>query len=67
MNEVTLAAGMTMTNGKVGIIGVGLMGHGIAMNVASKGWTSGFLDHDVIIAAEFSSPVSSTLSSQGNP
>lgn len=34
-----------MTNGKVGIIGVGLMGHGIAMNVASKGWALGFLDH----------------------
>lgn len=56
-----------MTNGKVGIIGVGLTGHGIAMNVASKGWALGFLDHNVIIAAEFSSSVSFTPSSQGNP
>ncbi|OYR12259.1 NAD(P)-dependent oxidoreductase [Brucella thiophenivorans] len=30
---------------KVGIIGVGLMGHGIAKNVVSKGWALGFLDH----------------------
>ncbi|WP_416173515.1 NAD(P)-dependent oxidoreductase [Cypionkella sp.] len=30
---------------KVGMIGVGLMGHGIAKNVVSKGWSLGFLDH----------------------
>ncbi|WP_112313349.1 NAD(P)-dependent oxidoreductase [Pseudogemmobacter bohemicus] len=34
-----------MGNLKVGIIGVGLMGHGIAKNVVSKGWALGFLDH----------------------
>ncbi|MDT6942276.1 NAD(P)-dependent oxidoreductase [Brucella pseudogrignonensis] len=34
-----------MKNASVGIIGVGLMGHGIALNVVSKGWTMGFLDH----------------------
>lgn len=34
-----------MSNPKVGIIGVGLMGHGIAKNVVSKGWPLGFLDH----------------------
>lgn len=30
---------------KVGIIGVGLMGHGIAKNILQKGWDLGFLDH----------------------
>lgn len=30
---------------KVGMIGVGLMGHGIARNLAAKGWPLGFLDH----------------------
>lgn len=34
-----------MTNKKIGIIGVGLMGHGIALNVVTKGWPLGFLDH----------------------
>jgi 3-hydroxyisobutyrate dehydrogenase-like beta-hydroxyacid dehydrogenase len=29
----------------VGIVGVGLMGHGIALNVARKGWPLGYLDH----------------------
>lgn len=29
----------------VGMIGVGLMGHGIASNIVSKGWTLKFLDH----------------------
>lgn len=30
---------------KVGMIGVGLMGHGIALNVVSKGWALRFLEH----------------------
>lgn len=30
---------------KVGMVGVGLMGHGIARNVVSKGWPLGFLHH----------------------
>lgn len=34
-----------MTNQSVGIVGVGLMGHGIALNVARKGWPLGYLDH----------------------
>lgn len=29
----------------IGIIGVGLMGHGIAINVQKQGWDIGFLDH----------------------
>lgn len=29
----------------VGVIGVGLMGHGIAANIQRKGWPLGFLDH----------------------
>lgn len=29
----------------IGIIGVGLMGHGIAINVQKRGWDIGFLDH----------------------
>ena len=29
----------------VGLVGVGLMGHGIARNLAAKGWSLGFLDH----------------------
>lgn len=34
-----------MTKQNVGIVGVGLMGHGIALNVARKGWPLGYLDH----------------------
>ncbi|MEO9337452.1 NAD(P)-dependent oxidoreductase [Mesorhizobium sp. SB112] len=34
-----------MTKPKVGMIGVGLMGHGIALNVAKKGWPLAYLDH----------------------
>lgn len=30
---------------KVGMVGIGLMGHGIARNVVSKGWPLSFLDH----------------------
>jgi 3-hydroxyisobutyrate dehydrogenase-like beta-hydroxyacid dehydrogenase len=30
---------------RVGLIGVGLMGHGIGKNIASKGWELHFLDH----------------------
>ena len=30
---------------RIGIIGVGLMGHGIALNIAAKGWPLGYLDH----------------------
>lgn len=30
---------------RVGMIGVGLMGHGIANNIVSKGWQLGFLEH----------------------
>lgn len=30
----------------IGIIGVGLMGHGIAANIARKGWTLGYLRHE---------------------
>lgn len=30
---------------RVGLIGVGLMGHGIASNIARKGWTLGYLRH----------------------
>ena len=29
----------------VGMVGVGLMGHGIARNLAAKGWPLLFLDH----------------------
>ena len=29
---------------KVGLIGVGLMGHGIAKNIVTKGWELSFLD-----------------------
>ena len=29
----------------VGMVGVGLMGHGIARNIAAKGWPLLFLDH----------------------
>ena len=32
-------------NQTIGIIGVGLMGHGIAINVQKQGWDIGFLDH----------------------
>ncbi|TMV08312.1 NAD(P)-dependent oxidoreductase [Arenibacterium halophilum] len=34
-----------MGNNKVGIIGVGLMGHGIAYNIAKSGWPISYLDH----------------------
>jgi 3-hydroxyisobutyrate dehydrogenase-like beta-hydroxyacid dehydrogenase len=34
-----------MTKQKVGIIGVGLMGQGIALNVARKGWPLAYLNH----------------------
>lgn len=30
---------------RVGVIGIGLMGHGIASNVQKQGWPLGFLDH----------------------
>ena len=35
-----------MTNKSVGIIGIGLMGHGIATNIQRHGWSIGFLEHD---------------------
>lgn len=34
-----------MEHAKIGMIGIGLMGHGIALNLARKGWRPGFLDH----------------------
>lgn len=34
-----------MSKQRVGIVGVGLMGHGIALNIARKGWPLGYLDH----------------------
>ncbi|MCG6859664.1 MAG: NAD(P)-dependent oxidoreductase, partial [Salaquimonas sp.] len=34
-----------MSDGMAGIVGVGLMGHGIASNLQNKGWPIGFLDH----------------------
>ncbi|MFH6784640.1 MULTISPECIES: NAD(P)-dependent oxidoreductase [Methylobacterium] len=34
-----------MTKQRVGVVGVGLMGHGIALNIARKGWPLGYLDH----------------------
>ncbi|BCM83961.1 2-hydroxy-3-oxopropionate reductase [Methylobacterium indicum] len=34
-----------MSKQRVGIVGVGLMGHGIALNLARKGWPLGYLDH----------------------
>lgn len=34
-----------MTQKTVGMVGVGLMGHGIAKNIVSKGWALGFLTH----------------------
>ncbi|TNC08655.1 NAD(P)-dependent oxidoreductase [Methylobacterium terricola] len=34
-----------MTKQTIGIVGVGLMGHGIALNVVRKGWPLGYLDH----------------------
>ncbi len=30
---------------RIGVIGIGLMGHGIASNILKNGWTLGFLDH----------------------
>lgn len=32
-------------NQRIGIVGIGLMGHGIASNILQKGWVLGFLDH----------------------
>ena len=34
-----------MTEKTVGIVGVGLMGHGIALNILRNGWTLRFLEH----------------------
>ena len=34
-----------MTKPRVGMVGVGLMGHGIARNIASKGWPFSYLKH----------------------
>ncbi len=34
-----------MSDGMIGIVGVGLMGHGIASNLQKKGWRLGFVDH----------------------
>lgn len=34
-----------MTKPKVGMVGVGLMGHGIARNIVTKGWPLGYLRH----------------------
>ncbi|MEX2518250.1 MAG: NAD(P)-binding domain-containing protein, partial [Paracoccaceae bacterium] len=34
-----------MTKKTIGIIGVGLMGHGIAINIARKGWRLNYLRH----------------------
>ncbi len=34
-----------MSDGTIGIVGVGLMGHGIASNLQKKGWQIGFVDH----------------------
>lgn len=34
-----------MSDKVIGIVGVGLMGLGIATNIVKKGWTLGFLDH----------------------
>ncbi|MEN8197264.1 MAG: NAD(P)-binding domain-containing protein, partial [Pseudomonadota bacterium] len=36
---------MTNTNMKVGFIGVGLMGHGMAKNIVEKGWPLTVLGH----------------------
>ncbi len=34
-----------MSKFRVGMIGVGLMGHAIASNILKHGWELGFLDH----------------------
>ncbi|UHC18399.1 NAD(P)-dependent oxidoreductase [Methylobacterium currus] len=34
-----------MSKQSVGLVGVGLMGHGIALNLTRKGWPLGYLDH----------------------
>jgi 3-hydroxyisobutyrate dehydrogenase len=34
-----------MSDGTIGIVGVGLMGHGIASNLQKNGWQIGFVDH----------------------
>ena len=34
-----------MTKQTVGVIGVGMMGHGIARNIQKKGWPLAYLDH----------------------
>jgi 3-hydroxyisobutyrate dehydrogenase len=38
-------AGIEKGESRIGIVGVGLMGLGIATNVRKAGWTLGFLDH----------------------
>ena len=35
-----------MTDKTIGIIGVGMMGHGIAINIARKGWRLNYLRHE---------------------
>ena len=35
-----------MTDRTIGLIGVGLMGHGIAINIARKGWPLNYLRHE---------------------
>lgn len=34
-----------MSKPKIGMVGVGLMGHGIARNIAAKGWPLSYLEH----------------------
>ena len=34
-----------MSDGTIGIVGVGMMGHGIASNLQKNGWQIGFVDH----------------------
>jgi 3-hydroxyisobutyrate dehydrogenase-like beta-hydroxyacid dehydrogenase len=34
-----------MNDGTIGVVGVGLMGHGIAANLQKHGWQIGFVDH----------------------
>ena len=34
-----------MTTPRIGLIGVGLMGHGIALNIAQKGYSLTVLEH----------------------
>ena len=35
-----------MTDNYIGIVGVGLMGHGIATNIQKNGWSIGFYEHE---------------------